>query len=136
MYRDPVEAFAGISSDHSTITIEDLLKHQVLLRAKLNTEDVKFYLLQEIFNSESFKLDYQQFKKFFFPSLVNINEHREWQLNLEHVKTMQKFDQQPADFVKNRLKKLDGYIRSKVSEKWVSVRQAFLDFDLDHDGFI
>jgi hypothetical protein len=49
---------------------------------------------------------------------------------------MQKFDEQPADFVKNRLKKLDGYIRSKVSEKWVSVRQAFLDFDLDHDGFI
>jgi Ca2+-binding EF-hand superfamily protein len=49
---------------------------------------------------------------------------------------MQKFDEQPAEFVKIRLRKLDSYIRSKVSEKWVSVRQAFLDLDLDHDGFI
>jgi len=32
--------------------------------------------------------------------------------------------------------KLDGYLRNKVSEKWVSVRQAFLDLDVDHDGFI
>jgi Ca2+-binding EF-hand superfamily protein len=35
-----------------------------------------------------------------------------------------------------KIKKLDSYIRSKVSEKWVSVRQAFLDLDLDHDGYI
>jgi Ca2+-binding EF-hand superfamily protein len=49
---------------------------------------------------------------------------------------MLRYEEQPKEFVKMRIKKLDSYIRSKVSEKWVSVRQAFLDLDLDHDGYI
>lgn len=49
---------------------------------------------------------------------------------------MKRYEEQPKEFVKMRIKKLDSFIRSKVSEKWVSVRQAFLDLDLDHDGFI
>ena len=31
---------------------------------------------------------------------------------------------------------LDAYLRKKVQEKWTSVRQAFLDLDINHDGLV
>ena len=58
MYRDPLEAFVGISSDKNAVAVDDLLKHQLITWAKLSPDDVKHYLLQEIFNSASAKLDY------------------------------------------------------------------------------
>jgi hypothetical protein len=58
MYRDPIDAFAAISSDKNSVSIDDLLKHQVLIRAKLSPEDVKRYLLQEIFSAENSRLDH------------------------------------------------------------------------------
>ena len=35
-----------------------------------------------------------------------------------------------------RLKELDERIRTKFSENWQLVRKAFLDNDLDHDGYL
>ena len=35
-----------------------------------------------------------------------------------------------------RLKNLESLIKNKFSNNWVSVRRAFLDLDLDHDGYI
>ena len=52
MYKDPQSAFAGLSLDHKHLRIQDLLQHQLLIRAKLASEDVKNYLLLEIFENE------------------------------------------------------------------------------------
>ena len=35
-----------------------------------------------------------------------------------------------------RIEKLDNLIKRKFQEIWVSVRKAFLDLDLDRDGYI
>lgn len=51
-------------------------------------------------------------------------------------KTTQKFNFRPQNFVKERMIKLDKYLKFKVQEKWTSIRQAFLDLDSNHDGFI
>ena len=34
------------------------------------------------------------------------------------------------------VKTLEGFLRDKFSDTWISVRKAFLDLDSDHDGFI
>jgi Ca2+-binding EF-hand superfamily protein len=34
------------------------------------------------------------------------------------------------------LKLLESLIKNKFANNWISVRKAFLDLDLDHDGFI
>ena len=41
-----------------------------------------------------------------------------------------------ADVVKQRLKKLETFLKEKFTNTWVSVRKAFLDLDIDHDGYI
>ena len=38
--------------------------------------------------------------------------------------------------MKERLRSLDNFLKGKFSSVWVSVRKAFLDLDLDHDGYI
>ncbi len=34
------------------------------------------------------------------------------------------------------MKVLDTFLKGKFSSTWVSVRKAFLDLDMDHDGYI
>ena len=38
--------------------------------------------------------------------------------------------------ISNRLKDLEAQLKEKLSSNWVSVKKAFLDLDLDYDGFI
>lgn len=38
--------------------------------------------------------------------------------------------------MRDKLKKLDSHLRGLFSRRWVSVRKAFLDLDLNHDGVI
>jgi Ca2+-binding EF-hand superfamily protein len=38
--------------------------------------------------------------------------------------------------IKERLKSLENFLKSKFSNSWTSVRRAFLDLDMDHDGYI
>ena len=40
------------------------------------------------------------------------------------------------DYIRERLTKLTAYLREHFQSKWVSVRKAFLDLDVDKDGVI
>ena len=44
--------------------------------------------------------------------------------------------QKRAEFVQSKLKTLEVYLRRRFSNLWNSVRKAFLDLDIDHDGRI
>ena len=44
--------------------------------------------------------------------------------------------QKRAEFVQSNLKTLETYLRRRFSNLWNSVRKAFLDLDIDHDGRI
>lgn len=136
MYKDPQIAFASISADQKTLHLNDILESQPIKRAQISPDDAKLYLLSEVFQDEYTGLDYVEFKKFFFPSLVLINDNKETQMNYKMSKTTQKFNFRPQNFVKERMIKLDKYLKFKVQQKWTSVRQAFLDLDSNHDGFI
>jgi hypothetical protein len=38
--------------------------------------------------------------------------------------------------IANKLKEMEKVIFEKLSNNWVSVRKAFLDIDVDYDGYI
>ena len=38
--------------------------------------------------------------------------------------------------IKERLRKLEHFLKEKFTKNWISVRKAFLDLDSNHDGFI
>lgn len=40
------------------------------------------------------------------------------------------------EYVKEKLIKLDLFLKDKFAKFWVSVRKAFLDLDSDHDGYV
>lgn len=60
MYRGPVQAFAWLNQSRVRpyITLEDILSHFVVERAGLVREDVKKYLLNDIFKTEDTHLNY------------------------------------------------------------------------------
>lgn len=82
---------------------------------------------------------FDSFKKTFFPHLhqtynisevLKTNEGPEIDPNISNRKLTQ------PEFLKERLMKLDQFLKDKFAKFWVSVRKAFLDLDADHDGYI
>lgn len=81
---------------------------------------------------------FDTFKKTFFPHLhatFNITEIMEQKGEEDEEKVTYRVMKQP-EYVKEKLMKLDKFLREKMSSNWVSVRKAFLDLDMDHDGYI
>jgi len=79
------------------------------------------------------RLNFEIFKKTFFPQnkMGEENEDHE-DVNYEKLED----DKTKADFVISEMKKIEELLRQKFSNNWVSIRKAFLDIDMDYDGFI
>ena len=69
VYKNPETAFATLNfKGEASIGIQDILDHMVVKLSGLDPEDVKSYLLREkVFQSEASQIDFQTFKKYFFP---------------------------------------------------------------------
>ena len=69
MYGDPETAFSSFNmSGQMTITINEFLKHIVVNKIGYDVEDVRSYLLRDkIFPSANSEINFEQFKKYFFP---------------------------------------------------------------------
>ena len=79
VYKDPDTAFATFNfRGEATIGLDDILNHMVIKRTGYDKEDIKSYLLRDkVFASEASKIDFLQFKKFFFPQLMLIEDRAE-----------------------------------------------------------
>ena len=69
MYGDPETAFSSFNmSGQMTITIDEFLKHIVVKKIGYDVEDVRSYLLRDkIFPNSNSEINFEQFKKYFFP---------------------------------------------------------------------
>ena len=69
VYKNPETAFATFNfKGEAGIGIDDILNHMIMKLSGLDREDVKSYLLREkVFQSEASQIDFQTFKKYFFP---------------------------------------------------------------------
>ncbi len=80
---------------------------------------------------------FDSFKKTFFPHLhqtFNIADVMKSDCLEDKIQEEEAL-KQPQQ-VKERLKKLENFLKDKCTKNWVSVRKAFLDLDNDHDGYI
>ena len=82
VYKDPETAFAAFNfRGEATIGLEDILGHMIVKKAGFDLEDVKSYLLREkVFKHEKSEIDFTQFKRFFFPQLMLIEDGAENEL--------------------------------------------------------
>jgi Ca2+-binding EF-hand superfamily protein len=79
---------------------------------------------------------FDTFKKTFFAHLHQTFNMSEAMQEAKQYQT-ETFEQQKDPVIlKQRLRKLEAFLRDKFSKNWVSVRKAFLDLDTDHDGYI
>ena len=82
---------------------------------------------------------FDTFKKTFFPHLhqtfniVEMMNNEEYDSIREKITTRK---MKEPEYVKDQLKKLDQFLRDKLANNYISVRKAFLDLDMDHDGYI
>lgn len=84
-------------------------------------------------------MNYDQFKKTFFPHLYLIQEgdDSEEEKNDRQLKVdMKKNSEKQQDMIVERLKKLEKVLKVRFSNNWDSVRKAFLGLDTDYDGYI
>jgi len=79
IYRDPESAFAALDfGGQGKVTLERFLNGLVVKRVKFDVEDITEYLLKEkIFENEEYELEFDKFKKNFFPHLFHIDDNDE-----------------------------------------------------------
>ena len=139
LYKIPDVAFADIDfSGKGYITEEDFFNTLLIYKLKYSREELK-----EFFDREnSFKrriskdkvgMNFEIFKRCFFPSEALRYENPMKRM----VKAHDGHDTvNNDDEAKSKLKSLEVILKSKFEKNWVSVRKAFLDLDLDYDGYI
>ncbi len=104
-------------------------------------EEIKeFVELSGLFKKDSPGMNFDTFKKTFFPHLYLINDDLEQsdedrRDRNEKKSILRNQDKQP-EIIQERLRILEKQLKEKFSNNWDSVRKAFLGLDTDYDGFI
>ena len=89
--------------------------------------------MQNIFRDGKGKLPFAKFRMLFFPHMTLAGLDPKIR---EDTKSVGYSESKWKDEISGNLLQLDKKIRAKNSNKYTSVRQAFLKLDLDHDGWI
>lgn len=94
VYKDPESAFAAFNfTGLANISMNDILEHRVVKSLGYDMDDIKSYLLRDnIFATESSEIGFTQFKKFFFPQLMLIEEGAERELVRQEDTVLDKFN--------------------------------------------
>lgn len=98
-----------------------------------------FFNEYNLFNSKSKGLDFDKFKKNFFPHLYLVQDppddcdDKQAKANRDEI---QKNGEKQTNIIENRLLKLENKLKLKFSNCYESVRKAFLALDRDYDGYI
>jgi len=73
-------------------------------------------------------MDVDSFKRMFFPIYFQVDKDAQSEDDEREIESEQ--------FVLSKLTKVETLIKDKLAANWVSVRKAFLDLDLDYDGYV
>ena len=139
LFKTSENAFAEMDFNGKGFIEEDNF-FQTLLNYKLpySKEEIKrFFGYEKLFiRTPDGKMNFECFKKSFFPirsvgGKGEDNEHDD-EINLDTISC----DKTKSDILVNRMKKIENLLKEKFSNNWTSIRKAFLDIDMDYDGFI
>ena len=138
LFKTPDIAFAEMDfNGHGYIEQDNFF--QTLLNYKLpySKDEVKqLFEYEKLFErAPNGRMNFELFKKFFFPNRIaggNIDEAQDDELNIDNNLD----EKTKSDIVVKRMKKIENLLKEKFSNNWVSIRKAFLDIDMDYDGYI
>ena len=140
LFKTAENAFAEIDFNGNGHIVEDDF-FLTLLNYKLpySKDEVKSLFKHEkwFIRVPNGKMNYESFKKSFFPLSVsgeegNGKENENLDLNLDKFTD----DKAKSGVLIDRMKKIEDLLKEKFSSYWTSIRKAFLDMDMDYDGFI
>lgn len=137
LYKVPNIAFAEMDFNGNGYIEEDDFLNLINFKLSYTVEEVqKFFKYEKLFSRlADGRMPFELFKKEFFSKSSAVSEAREAQE--EELQLDQNLDEKTkSDIVVNRMKKIEDLLKEKFSNNWVSIRKAFLDIDMDYDGFI
>ena len=90
VYRDPESAYAALDfSGSGKISIDSILNNLIVQRLGIGSEDIKGWLLMDkVFKKESDLIEFDSFKKSFFPHLCQIENNEDF--DIEYKNKLQK----------------------------------------------
>lgn len=142
MFRSAEMAYASFDfTGLGYITEEAFLTHKfVKSRIPFTEEEIKLFLRdQNIFNAQKQGLEFDSFKKYFFPHLYLVqadpDDYDDKNAYLKKKELIENKDNQP-NIIEDRLMALEKRLKVKFNTCFESVRKAFLCLDNDYDGFI
>jgi len=119
-----------------------LIIKRLISNKKYEEKDVREFLHKNNLFKEKdpeAKMDFETFKKAFFPQLFHVHDDNQSEDELEDLQKLKEGVKQSGNQqqqIETRLAKLETMIKDKFANNWVSVRKAFLDLDTDYDGFV
>lgn len=138
LFKTAEHAFAEMDfNGNGYIEEEDFFHTLLSYKLPYSKDEVKsFFAYEKWFKRvPDGRLNYEQFKKAFFPHMVpgtTDEGENEDELNLDKITD----ERTKSDIVVNRMKSIEDLLKEKFSNNWTSIRKAFLDIDMDYDGFI
>lgn len=139
LYKIPDFAFADIDfQGKGYITEADFLNTLLIYKLKYPKEELKDFFDRENsfkrkINQTETGMNFEIFKRHFFPSEALRYENPMRRMVKGSANDVEISNNEDA---KLKLKELDTVLKKKFENNWVSVRKAFLDLDLDYDGYI
>ena len=98
-----------------------------------------FFREYNLFNSKKAGMDFDTFKKNFFPHLYLVQEDiddAEDKAAYQNKAELRKTNVNQPEIIQERVIKLENKLKTKFSNCFESVRKAFLALDSDYDGYI
>lgn len=146
MYKTPDVGFSDIDfSGKGYITEDDFFKTLFIYKIKYTKEELMEYFDRENTFKRRVKsgeegMEFEVFKRHFFPSeamqFENPMKRMVKATDNPVVITGSETKQELNDILTKKLKSLESILKKKFEKNWISVRKAFLDLDIDYDGYI
>jgi len=144
MYSSAENAYGALDfTGLGIVTQETMLACPIvkdkLLKRFTHQEVLDFFVDQNLFNPTQKGLNFDSFKKNFFPHLYLVQEDADDLQDKiafdDRYQLDNNLDKQPVK-IEARLVKLENKLKDKFSSCFESVRKAFLGLDTDYDGYI
>jgi Ca2+-binding EF-hand superfamily protein len=143
MYKCAENAYASLDyGGKGHATLEEILESYVVknkMRQFSELQIVEYLNNSGIFMEGAHGINFDTFKKSFFPHLYNIAQDKDDEDDIQAAEVRKQLetneDKQP-ELIEARLEKINEKVKMKFSNCFHSVRKAFLSLDTDHDGYI
>lgn len=136
LFKTAENAFAEMDfNGHGYIEEEDFFHTLLSYKLPYSKEEVLQLFRHEKWFAQApeNRLSFELFKKAFFPQKSMVEEPEEKdEVNFDEIKD----DKVKSDIIIARMRRLEDLLKQKFSNNWVSMRKAFLDIDMDYDGYI